>query len=213
MSVECNHRVSASDNESQDVGILARPSLLSQFPFLTQQNDVVQATRTTPRMGIDLAVFPTPNSDKRLNQTLGFPHPEHFSPTNGASATGGRSLVLQDDLVRVLDLNLPSALHAVRLSHPPIPPFNIVFCPTSSRISGWGHCANSRRVSSVMSSYMLPQPIEMVYCCAFGQGESFQHFPCFHQFLVMDKSKNVNPSCFPWRSHYQHINKESSIPQ
>jgi len=94
LSVECNHRVSASDNESQDVGILARPSLLSQFPFLTQQNDVVQATRTTPRMGIDLAVFPTPNSDKRLNQTLGFPDPKYLCPTHGACAPCSGPLVL-----------------------------------------------------------------------------------------------------------------------
>ena len=59
-------------------------------------------------------------------QTLGFPDPKYFSPASGASATRSRSLVLQDDLGRVLDLNLLSALHAICLSHSLLPPFNIV---------------------------------------------------------------------------------------
>ena len=59
-------------------------------------------------------------------QTLGFPDPKYFSLANGASATRSRSLVLQDDLGRVLDLNLFSTLHTVCLSHSLRPPFNIV---------------------------------------------------------------------------------------
>ena len=55
---------------------------------------------------------------------LGLTDAEYGGSALGACAFGRRALVLHDYLLRILDLNLLLALHAVCLCHSPDPPLN-----------------------------------------------------------------------------------------
>ena len=96
----------------------------------------------SPRFAKDCFVAPHANPLGRvlpndIGKALGFLDPEHLCATLGACAAGSRSLVLQSDFLRILDLYLRPALYTISLCHSSVSPLSGFFCgPTSKVVPG-----------------------------------------------------------------------------